>query len=442
MQHFKLLIFALLLCCLGTLYGCNNKKIPLKPNFVIIMADDLGYGDLGCYGNQSIKTPHIDLLAKHGLKFLNFHSNGAVCSPTRAALLTGRYQQRCGIEGVVAVRGESRNTGMDLDQITFADALEDSGYVSGIVGKWHLGYRIEYNPIYQGFDSFHGFVSGNIDYQSHVDGAGIPDWWNNLGKIKESGYTTELITKHALEFIDDNKNRAFCLYVAEEAPHYPFQGPNDKADRFPGYYFPMYGSRKDKKAAYREMIESMDQGIGRIVNQLKKLNLDKRTLIFFCSDNGGLKNFSEMKPLKGSKGQLWEGGIRVPAIAYWPGVINRGVSDELVVSMDIFPTILSLAHIPYNEERIDGMDLSSHFIYQKSLPARDVYWEYRKQKAVIGENWKFIVDDDQKYLFNLKTDPGEKTNLISQNHQLAQDLEARLNNWQSHVGAGIKMKTK
>ena len=176
--------------------GANETE---RPNIILIMADDLGYGDIGCYGNEKIKTPNIDALAQGGMKFTDYHSNGPVCSPTRTALLTGRYQQRAGIEGVIYAQGPTRQTGMALEQVTFAEILKNRGYATGIFGKWHLGYNVEFNPARQGFDEFRGYVSGNVDYHSHLDGAGIEDWWKNIEKVPEEGYCTDLITKSLSE---------------------------------------------------------------------------------------------------------------------------------------------------------------------------------------------------------------------------------------------------
>jgi arylsulfatase A-like enzyme len=197
-----------------------------KPNIIIILADDYGYGDVGCYGSREYNTPHIDALAAGGMRFTDFHSNGVVCSPTRAALLTGRYQQRSGISGVVTA-GAHRHTGMDLKEITFAEVLKAEGYVTGLFGKWHLGYAVEYNPVHQGFDEFIGYVSGNVDYHAHLDQTGKEDWWKEDELVPENGYTTDLITTHGVDFIRRHREKPFLLYLAHQAPHYPFQGRQD-----------------------------------------------------------------------------------------------------------------------------------------------------------------------------------------------------------------------
>ena len=295
----------------GSAFGKLGGKDE-KPNFIIIMADDLGYGDVGCYGSSKILTPNIDGLAKGGMRFTDYHSNGAVCSPTRAALLTGRYQQRCGINGVVTA-ARHRETGLALSEVTFAEVLKGAGYTTGLFGKWHVGYPVEFNPMKQGFDEFAGFVSGNVDYQSHIDQEGYFDWWKGEKLEDEKGYTTDLITKHGERFIEKHKGESFCLYLAHEAPHYPYQGPGDGPERAVGNRNAFPG-RKDRAAAYVEMVEAMDAGIGRIVAKVKAMGIERKTLIFFCSDNGPATH-GDSGGLRGKKGSLWEGGHRVPGIA-------------------------------------------------------------------------------------------------------------------------------
>ena len=419
------------------------------PNIILIMADDLGYGDIGCYGNDEIRTPALDKLAAEGLKFTDFHSNGAVCSPTRAALLTGRYQQRSGLEGVIYANPmqETRQTGLDIDEITFADYMKEIGYATGIVGKWHLGYRVEYNPIYQGFEYFRGYVSGNVDYHSHVDQAGFPDWWHDLEKTEEEGYVTDLITEYSIEFIEKNKNQPFCLYVAHEVPHYPFQGRKDKADRYPGYprdKIPGHGTRKDKKVAYKEMIEVMDEGIGKITAKLSELKLSDKTMVFFCSDNGGIANPGNNGNLRGNKGSLWEGGHRVPAIAVWPGYIRPGTTtNETVMSMDLFPTFVNLSKRSGEQDyRFDGIDITRLLIEEQSLPYRTVFWRYRNQKVARYNNWKLIIDSDSTKLFDLGADISESINLVNLEESMTKKLKTELEQWETNVMKGVKLKTK
>ena len=206
----------------GVATARNERK---QPNFVIILADDLGYHDIGCFGAPKIKTPNIDALAREGVRFTSFYSNGAVCSPTRTALVTGRYQQRVAIENVLTAA--SRKGGLPEGSPTFASVLKGAGYATALCGKWHLGYDPQYNPVHYGFERFHGYLSGNVDYNSHYDQNGVADWWENGALKPESGYSTHLITRHAVEFIEAHKDEPFCLYVAHEAGHYPYQVPGD-----------------------------------------------------------------------------------------------------------------------------------------------------------------------------------------------------------------------
>ncbi len=407
------------------------------------MADDLGYGDLSCYGNTEFQTPNIDKLASQGIKFTDYHSNGAVCTPTRAALLTGRYQQRCGLEAVLTVQPKNRNKGIDTNEVTFAKVFKDAGYKVGLFGKWHLGYLKKYNPLHFGFDEFKGYLSGNVDYQSHYDQSGKFDWWHNWEQVREEGYTTDLITDHTINYIEKNKNKPFCIYVAHEAPHYPFQGRNDKADRLPDKKFPNHGTRKDKKNAYKEMIFVLDESVGKIVETIGRLGLKNETFIFFCSDNGGLKNIASNGSLKGQKGTLWEGGHRVPAIACWQGKINPGtISDELVMSMDLFPTMLSIAGIELrNTGKLDGVDFSNAIFQNKKLGERSVFWRFRKFKAVRKRKWKFIINNNNEFLFNLSEDLAEKNNLIKEEPEIALVLKNELADWEYDVGLQDQMKT-
>jgi len=423
-------------CSVGTSSGMTTEL----PNIILIMADDLGYGDISCYGSKKIHTPNIDALARGGLKFTDYHSNCPVCSPTRAALLTGRYQQRCGIEGVVTAANH-RHTGMALEEITFAEVLKKRGYATGIFGKWHVGYSVEFNPARQGFDEFIGYVSGNVDYHSHIDQAGFDDWWKKSEKTPEEGYSTDLITRHGLDFIERHKDKPFCLYLPHEAPHYPYQGRKDPPER-------LSSGRKGKKAkgdeiirAYKEMVEVMDEGVGRIVETVKRMGLERKTFIFFCSDNGATKNGSN-GALAGYKGSLWEGGHRVPAVAYWPGRIKAGTTtDQMVLGMDLFATMMSIAGAqPPANQKLDGIDLLPMLTEDAGLPKRTLFWRYKKQKAVRKGPWKLLVQNNQSKLYNLDEDLGEKKNLAVARPEMVQALEDELAVWEQEVSAGVELR--
>jgi arylsulfatase A-like enzyme len=424
-------------CALESGRAGEDSTIAAKqPNIILIMADDLGYGDVGCYGNQSIRTPNIDALAKGGMKFTDFHSNAPVCSPTRAALLTGRYQQRCGIDEVVYAKGPPRQTGMPLNEVTFAEVLKKAGYATALCGKWHVGYKVEFNPTKQGFDEFHGYVSGNVDYHSHIDGAGVHDWWKGCEKVPEEGYVTDLITGHAVDFIKRHRDKPFCLYVAHEAPHSPNQGRNDPPQRLAGGKRRQdEGRRRETSEIYKEMIEVMDKGIGRVVSTVKSLGLERKTFIFFCSDNGANKRGSN-GPLKGYKGNLWEGGHRVPAIAYWPGRIGPGtVTGETALSMDAFATMVSVAGAALPDgAALDGVDLLPMLTANAKLPRRSLFWRYRKQKAVRKGPWKLLVQDKNVGLYNLDGDIAEEHDLAQSKPGLVTQLQRELSAWERDIG--------
>lgn len=429
LTHFdfsKLLIMCLLS---SVIFGCTEKR---GPNIILIMADDLGYGDLGCYGGNQVQTPNIDRLADSGIRFLDYHSNGAVCSPTRAALMTGRYQQRSGIEGVVTAAGH-RHTGLSTEEFTIADYLGSRGYHTGIIGKWHLGYDTAFSPINNGFNYFKGYVSGNIDYHSHIDQTGHFDWWLNKDTINEEGYVTDLITESAIQYLRNNRDNPFFLYVSHEAPHYPYQGREDTADRTIGGEFPNHGSRLDIENAYREMIEVMDEGIGKIISVLEQTGLLENTFLFFCSDNGANPTGSN-HPLKGFKGKLWEGGHRVPAIAYWKDHLKPGTNEETILSMDLFPTIISITgdEQPDNLD-LDGQDFSQSLFYGDALQERPLFWRFKKQRAVRKGPWKLLVDGEDMFLYNLEADPGEGKDMKEEYPAITDSLLVLLDQWSEEM---------
>jgi len=435
-----------LLGCLNTKPEAFEKSSDKKPNIILLMADDLGYGDIGCYGNKHIKTPNLDAMAGSGMKFTDFHSNGPMCSPTRAALLTGRYQQRCGIEGVLSCKS-TYYRGMSPKEVTFAEVLNKAGYATACLGKWHLGFVTPYVPNDQGFDTYRGFHAGGSDYFSHIDRSGRPDWWKDKKLKAEKGYTTELLTTDAINFMKQHRDRPFCIYVPYQAVHFPFQGPNDSAERLIGGNYwskAKYGSRyepvEDRKAAYKEMIESLDAEVGRIVKEVEKLGLEKDTLIFFTSDNGAYSWVGSNQPCRGQKTDLWEGGHRVPAIAYWPGKIKpAAVTHQTTMTMDLFPTMLEMAGTQTAENlRLDGTSLLGVLLKNSSMPERPLYWRFRGQHALRKGPWKFLVRGKNEYLFNVENDIGETKNLIEQKPEIAEELKQMYDVWEKDVTEGVK----
>ncbi len=441
----RLLRLPWIAACCGALVGCQAESstdapLELKPNIIIILADDYGYGDVGCYGSERFLTPNLDALAAGGIRFTDFHSNGAVCSPTRAALMTGRYQQRSGIHGVVTAAGH-RHTGLDLRETTIAEVMKSAGYATGIFGKWHLGYQPKFNPIHQGFDEFVGYVSGNIDYHAHLDQTGVEDWWKQDQLVPEVGYSTDLIADHGLEFIQRNSDKPFFLFLAHEAPHYPFQGRKD-----PPRYTLGKGRSKDPVSfeTYKEMIEVLDENIGRVRQAIQHAGQSENTFIFFFSDNGP-SSIGSAGPLRGKKGQIWEGGHRVPAIANWPGKFQAGqISDLTAMGADLLPTLAAIggANLP-DDIQLDGINLLPHLVEQAKLPQRSMFWAHGNRLAIRKGEFKLVTNTNfaNPSLFNLSADLGEKQNLSEDHPELVQELLQELKLWHADVNAGVQRRS-
>ena len=417
------------------------------PNFVVIMLDDLGYGDLGAYGSTFNRTPNIDRLAREGVRFTDFYANSCKCSPTRAALLTGRYPERAGVTTVFT--GVTHTAGMSPQAITFARPLRQADYTTAVYGKWHVGYALEANPRRHGFDDFRGQLSGGINYFTHIDAGGHHDWWHNEKRVPERGYTTHLITDHAVKFIRESKSRPFCLYVPYAAPHIPHMGPNDgdivRYDQF-------YGTAEK----YREMLAEVDTGIGRILAQLRADGLDGNTFVFLTSDNGADKPGSN-RPLRGMKGEMFEGGLRVPFIAWAPGRIAAGRETAArAATMDVFPTLLALAGLPAptrTEEAFDGTDLSGVLLRDAPLAERTLFFSFREWRVTLAGPWKWITYDKQwnteqrgrgtqAYLFNLRDDAREAHNLAATHPERVAQLAAAWQTWWSGVEPDLQRAAK
>lgn len=432
----------------------DAKASTSKPNFVLIVADDLGYGDIGCFGNHVNRTPNLDRLAAEGMRFTDFHSNGPMCSPTRAALLTGRYQQRMGIEGALG----KNEKGLPLGEITIAERLREAGYATAIFGKWHLGDQAQYNPVHQGFQEFRGHTYGDSDYISHVDRHGDPDWWHNLELVNEQGYNTTLLTEYSVRFIEQNIDRPFFLYVPHSAIHFPWMTPEDPAHREPGKDYTRWradmplaasklGPHRDVGPIVRRMIEELDKSVGCIIATLKRHSLEGNTFVFFVSDNGGYLHYgglhqgqiSSNGALRGQKGEVFEGGHRVPAIAWWPGKIKAaGITDVTTMTMDLMPTYLDLAglDVPTGDSAhaLDGISLTKMLLHPQPLPDRTLFWRIRDQRAVRLGPWKLVWRGQAPpMLFNLDEDLEEKNDLAAQKPELVRRLKDAYEQWERDV---------
>lgn len=428
--------------CLLGICAClqtGRSEALAAPNIVLIMADDLGYGSLGCYGHTGIETPNIDRLAAEGVRLTDYHSNGAYCSPTRAALMTGRYQQRCewvADEELSPVFRQQRKLnlkqrwawGISRKELTMPALLGQAGYRTTLIGKWHLGYDSAFHPMNYGFDEFRGFVGGNVDYHSHVAGYGTQelDWWKDRIIENEEGYATDLLAKSAVDFIERNKTRPFFLYLAHGAPHDPWQGRDPAA-------------KKPQVETYREMIEVLDESVGTVIATLRRHDLEKDTLVIFTSDNGAAApaGFSANGQLAGKKGTLLEGGHRVPFIARWPGVITPGSTcGETLMSMDLLPTFATLAGAKFPANHIvDGIDIMPMLKGASENGQRTLHWRSGRSWAVRKGSWKLIGSGVKaNILVNLEKDISEKDNRMQQEPELVDELMKLHRRWTKAVG--------
>ena len=419
-----------------------------KPNFIVIVADDLGYGDLGCYGSTRNRTPNIDQLAAEGARFTDYHRNGPMCTPTRAALMTGRYQHRFGKEFESALAGQAgAGVGLPLQAVTLAERLKESGYATGMFGKWHLGYEPPFLPTRQGFDEFRGLLCGDGDHHTHRDRAGGRDWWHNEMPAVESGYTAELLTKHSVSFIERNRDRPFFLYLPHLAIHFPWQGPDDPPHRveekdYKGDKFGFISDRANVAPHVKAMVEALDASVGVVMAALRRLKLEENTLVIFTSDNGGYinygdshQNISNNGPLRGQKGELFEGGHRVAGIVRWPGRIEPRVETAFAMTFDFFPTILQLAGIGAVET--DAVDLGSLLFQRKALPERNAFWRMHGRWAVRQGSWKLIENGNGPMLFNLGKDLGEAHDAAAANPEQVIRMRQLYEAWDKEVARGV-----
>ena len=401
-----------------------------RPNVIVILADDLGYGDTSLFDGW-VKTPQIERLASEGLTFTDFHSNSSVCSPTRAALLTGRYQQRVGIVDVIT---RHLNTpGLDPSELTIPRLMKQNGYRTALFGKWHLGVEPGQNPIHHGFDQFVGYLNGAADYHNHGD------WYNGQQRTDIKGYTTHLITDHAVRFIRENKDTPFFLYVAHEAVHLPFQTPDDTLENRPKRKLTsqeMWDPNRIRPK-YKIMLEEMDKGIGQILDTVCSEGLAENTFLFFFSDNGAIGAGGSNMPFRGGKFSNYEGGHRVPAIAWWPGKIEAGsTSDELMVGMDLLPTIMDIVGIELPKQRkLDGISFKDHLLDQIDMPERRVFFGYEPKlgTAMRDGPWKMQTKGDVVELYDLSKDIKETTNVADQYPQRTEEMKAAIEKWKQEV---------
>ena len=420
-------------------------QTPQQPNVVVIMTDDMGYADIGSYGAPDIRTPNIDSLARDGVKLTDFHSNGVLCTPTRAGFISGRYQQRYLLESALPSEGApGGERGLPVRGHSLPQLLKNAGYATALVGKWHLGYKPEFSPKAHGFDYFFGLKSGYIDYYTHTGGDGKNDLWENDTPITQDGYSTDLITERALKFIEQNAGRPFFLDLAYNAPHWPYQVP-DKPSVAPGnarHVMP-HEAGTSTRADYVAMMERVDRGVGEVLRTLERRGLAGNTIVMFTSDNGG-EWLSNNGPLFHRKWTVWEGGIRVPLLVRWPGRLPRGkVSNQVGITMDLTASILAAAGATLPADaRQEGINLLPILEGRAPEVPRTLFWRAniggRNQKAARHGDFKLVIDGNAIMLFNLKNDVGERNDLARQRQDAARELRGLLDAWEKNVDGEAK----
>jgi arylsulfatase A-like enzyme len=434
----------LLALCLSAVPAAGQVPASSQPNVVLIVTDDVGYGDIGSYGARDVKTPSIDSLARDGVRLTDFYA-APQCTPTRAALISGRYQQRFRLEAALGgPKSPAGETGLPATGYSLPQLLKNNGYATGLVGKWHLGYKPQFSPNAHGFDYFFGFKSGFIDYYEHTNGDGDADLFENAAPVHVDGYMTDLITERSVKFIEEHAAAPFFLEVTYNAAHWPFQVPDHPSvaadhSRFVQPEENNTATRQD----YVAILERADQGIGQILQALKRRGLDRNTLVIYMQDNGG-EWVSRNAPLFNRKGTVWEGGIRVPAIFRWPGRLPAGrVSGQVGIVQDVTATILAATGTTVPPAaRPDGINLLPTLTGGSPLVERTLFFRFGtgpgKQLAVRQGSWKLLVDGAKRYVFDLSKDVGERNDVTNQRQDIARRLRPLIAAWEADVDAEAK----
>jgi arylsulfatase A-like enzyme len=417
------------ICLVGKVRSATtNQNNSGCPNIVLIVSDDQGYADSSCYEHpKEVDTPNIDRLAAEGVRLTNGYASAYICAPTRAGLLTGRYQQRFGFY----TGGDSR-VGLPLNEVTVADLLKKQGYATAVIGKWHVGIEPEYHPLKRGFDEFYGFLGhGAHDYFKLQITNEYNSIYRNDKRINDTGYLTDNLGREAVSFIERHQKRPFFLYLPFNAVHWPLQAPQKYIKRF--------DTGDENRNIYLAMLTSMDEAIGKVLDALKRTGVDDNTLLIFFSDNGGArKNFANNGVLRDYKQSVYEGGIHVPFIVRWPGKLPKGaVCDEPVISLDIVPTICAAVGVKLPDDRVyDGKNMLPVLRAQTKKPLHKIlFWDDGvKQWAVREGRWKLLFNREGSLeLYDLQTDIGEKNNLAKQNPQIVKRLQQVYTAWKNQM---------
>lgn len=430
-----------------------GRQAARKPNVVFILGDDLGYCDVSMYGCKEIPTPNIDSIGKNGIKFTNAYVSAPVCSPSRAGLMTGRYQQRFGFEfnaGPLQRAINTKNMGLPLTEITLAQVMKKAGYATGMVGKWHIGMNDKYFPTQRGFDEYFGFLFGANLYidpnkpgvmtrRGDLAGGASSDStrsplnpiYRNMTPVNEDEYLTDAFAREAVAYIDRHQKEPFFLYAPFNAPHEPFQATRKYLDRFPNV-------KDERRRVYMAMVSALDDGVGAILKKLRETGLEKDTLVVFLSDNGcaTYTGACTNDPLRLGKLTHLEGGFRVPFAMQWPGHLKAGVaSDQVISSLDLFPTTVAIADGELPKDRVlDGVNLMPYLTGQKKTSPHEVLcWRNGPNGAVRKGNWKLFKGGDHYWLYDLSKDIGEQKDLAAARPEIVDQLKSEFARWEAQM---------
>lgn len=418
----------------GASSACEQRP-RRRPNIVFIVADDLGYADVSCYGRRDLATPNVDRIAAQGVRFTQAYANSPVCTASRVAIITGRYQVRLpvGLEEPLSARSQA-GIGLPPEHPTLPSLLRTAGYGTTLIGKWHLGGLPNFSPLKSGYEHFYGFRGGTLDYYQHTGRSGAPDFWEDDTPIAGAGYSTDLFGDRAVNVIGDYARAAqpFLLSLHFNAPHWPWEAPGDEAEseRLRGRDLIHWDGGSQE--TYRRIVAAMDLQIGRVLEALEMHRIARETIVIFTSDNGG-ERFSDTWPFSGKKNELLEGGIRIPALMSWPARIpTKLVSEQVTANMDWLPTLLSAADAPADPAfATDGMNLLPHLAEGAPTVERKLFWRYKslwQRAARIGE-WKYLKILDNTFLFNVVADPLERANLKERRPDIYHRLVAEWTAW-------------
>lgn len=448
MNAIKLSAFLIvcLLCVLDSARAADNES---RPNIVFIMVDDMGYGDLPAYGAKDVRTPHLDRFVSQGVRLTSYYAAGAECTPTRTALLTGRYPQRAsGMECAIgtgnvgryddAIRlRETHDLGLPAEQSVLASSLKKAGYQTAVFGKWHLGYEPKHHPHKHGFDQFFGFLGGYVDYYRHREFSDLDVLLEGRKPVEAEGYMTKLITDRAVQFVEHTAvKNPFFMYVAFSVPHFPFQPPESDSGKMVAKDELTKGTRRN----YVAMLEDMDREVGRILSSLDKRGLTKNTLVVFASDHGAIAPGSNA-PFRGFKSGLFEGGIRTACMMRWPGKLPNGVVfDQPVITMDLTTSFIKAGSGKTPDGyKSDGVDIVEHLSTETPIPSRTLAWRAKRGdrvwRAVRHADWKLVTrleeGKSEQWLFDLKNDPAEQVDQSGNQPRRRAKLVGLLSDWET-----------